>query len=479
MERYDVVIVGSGAAGLTAAMTARRRGARVAMLESRRIGGECTHYGCVPSKSILAAARQAEAMRTASRYGLPGYDPTSRFDFRAVMEHVSDVIEGVYLHEQPERFEDMDIDVVIDKSGARFLDEHRLQIGERVLESDYFVVCTGSSPRRVPDIGTRPLTFLDNENLWELRDAPRSIAFLGGGVVAVELGQAFARLGVPVTILQRGPRIIKDTDPDIGSVVEDAIHVDGVRVFTGAEVAACEVLRDDSVAVHIDQNHARKQLTVGAVFASLGRLPNVAGLDLENAGVEYSAAGITADAQLRTSQPHIYAAGDVLGGAMFTHVAGYQGEIAIDNILGVGRKSDLSMLPWAIFTDPEVGHVGLNETAARAVHGEVNVLRFNADIDRFQTESRTQGLLKIILDSDDNILGAEGVGLHAGEWVQFVSMAMQNDISISDLARTMFVYPTFAELAKKPITKYLRAKDPSDWFERARAERAAGAARDA
>jgi len=473
MERYDVVIVGSGAAGLTAAMTAKRRGARVAMLESRRIGGECTHYGCVPSKTILAAARQAEAMRTASRYGLGGYDPTSRFDFRAVMEHVSDVIEGIYLHEQPERFEEMDIDVFIDRSGAHFLDKQRMQIGERVLESDYFVISTGSSPRRVPDIGTVPLSFLDNENIWELRDTPRSVAFLGGGVVAVELGQALARLGIPVTILQRGPRIIKDTDPDIGAVVEDALHVAGVRVFTGAEVSACEILADGSIGVHIEQNHASKQLTVGAVFASLGRLPNVAGLDLENAGVEYSVAGIDADDQLRTSQPHIYAAGDVLGGAMFTHVAGYQGEIAIDNILGVGRKSDLSMLPWAIFTDPEVGHVGLNETAARAAGHEVNVLRFNADIDRFQTESRTEGQLKIILDSDDTILGAEGVGLHAGEWVQFISMAMQNDISIADLARTMFVYPTFAEMAKKPITKYLRARDPSDWFERARAERAA------
>jgi pyruvate/2-oxoglutarate dehydrogenase complex dihydrolipoamide dehydrogenase (E3) component len=468
MSRYDVVIVGSGAAGLTAAMTARRRGARVAMVESRKIGGECTHYGCVPSKSVLAVSRLAEAMKTAPRYGLPGYDPTSGFDFGRVMEHVASVVEGIYLHEQPERFEDMDIDVFIEPRGARFLDPHRLQIGDTVLESAFFVVSTGSSPRRVPDIGALPLTFLDNENFWELRQAPRSVAFLGGGVISVELGQAMARLGVPVTILQRGPRIIKETDPDIGAVVEEQLELDGVRIFTGANVLGCETLGDASIAVHIDQNHSRKQLTVGSVFASLGRIPNVEGLDLDAASVEYSAAGIPVDAYLRTSQPHIYAAGDVLGGAQFTHVAGYQGEVAIDNILGRERASDLSVLPWAIFTDPEVGHVGMNETRARAELGdEVNVLRFDASSDRFQTESRTDGFLKVLLDGEDRLLGAEGVGVHAGEWIQFISMAMQHDLSIADLARTMFVYPTFAELAKKPITQYLRAQDPSDWFDRA------------
>ena len=468
MPRYDVVIVGSGAAGLTAAMTARRRGARVAMLESRKIGGECTHFGCVPSKSILAVSKLAEAMRTAPRYGLPGYDPTSGFEFATVMEHVATVVEGIYLHEQPDRFEDMDIDVLIDPRGARFLDPHRIQIGETVLESEFFVVSTGSSPRRVPDIGDRPLTFLDNENFWELRQAPRSVAFLGGGVISVELGQALARLGVPVTILQRGPRIIKETDADVGAVIEERLQLDGVRVFTGAEVMACEALGDASIAVHIDQNHSRKQLTVGSVFASLGRVPNVGGLDLEAAGVESSAAGISADAYLRTSQAHIFAAGDVLGGAQFTHVAGYQGEVAVDNMLGQERESDLSLLPWAIFTDPEVGHVGMNETKARAELGDdVNVLRFDATADRFQTESRTDGFLKVILDGQDRLLGAEGVGAHAGEWVQFISMAMQHDLSIADLARTMFIYPTFAELAKKPITRYLRAKDPPDWFDRA------------
>jgi pyruvate/2-oxoglutarate dehydrogenase complex dihydrolipoamide dehydrogenase (E3) component len=468
MRPYDVVIIGSGAAGLTAAMTARRRGARVAMVESRKIGGECTHFGCVPSKSLLAVSKLAEAMRTAPRFGLPGYDPTTRSDFGSVMEYVASVVEEIYMHEQPERFEDMDIDVLIEPAGARFIDAHQVQVGESVLESAFFVVSTGSSPRRVPDIGSLRMAFLDNENFWELRQPPRSLAFLGGGVISVELGQAMARLGVPVTILQRGPRIIKETDPDIGAVIENQLKLDGVRVFTGAEVAACEALGDGGIAVHIDQNHSRKQLTVASVFASLGRIPNVSGLDLDAAGVDYSAAGIAVDDHLRTSQAHIYAAGDVIGGAMFTHVAGYQGEIAVDNMLGQERISDLSVLPWAIFTDPEVGHVGLNETAARAQFGDdVNVLRFDASPDRFQAESRTDGFLKILLDGQDRLLGAEGVGAHAGEWIQFISLAMQNDLSIEDLARTMFIYPTFAELAKKPLTRYLRAQDPSDWFDRA------------
>lgn len=464
MARYDVVVVGSGAAGLTAAVTAKRRGARVAMLENRKIGGECTHFGCVPSKSLLAVAKLAEAMRTAPRYGLPGYDPTTDLDFAEVMEYVARVVEEIYLHEQPERFEDMDIDVLIDEAGARFIDPHRLQIGERAIEADNIVLSTGSSPRRVPVLGDLPLRFLDNENFWELREAPRSVAFLGGGVIAVELGQALARLGIPVTILQRASRIIPVADAEIGTLIADTLKVDGVRIFTQAEVMGCQTLADGNIAIQVDQNHARKQLSVASVFASLGRLPNTGGLDLDAAEVEYTARGVTVDAHLRTSQPHIYAAGDVAGQAQFTHVAGYQGELVIDNILGRERENDLSLLPWAIFTDPEVGHVGLSEDAARREHGEIKVLRFEATADRFLTESRSEGFIKVYLDHSDRLLGADAVGAHAGEWIQFLSMAMQHGLSIEDVARTMFIYPTFAELAKKPITRYLRANEPSDQF---------------
>jgi len=462
MAKYDVAVVGSGAAGLTAAVTARRRGARVAMLESRKIGGECTHFGCVPSKSLLAVAKLAEAMRTAPRYGLPGYDPVTDLDFAAVMEYVARVVEEIYLHEQPERFEDMDIDVLIDPAGARFVDPHRLRMGDQTLEADNIVLSTGSSPRRVPVLGDLPLRFLDNENFWELREAPRSVAFLGGGVIAVELGQALARLGIPVTILQRAPRIIPTADPEIAALIANTLKFDGVRIFTQAEVQSCQTLADGNIAVQVDQKHASKQLSVGSVFASLGRLPNTSGLDLDAAGVEHTERGVTVDTYLRTSQPHIYAAGDVAGQAQFTHVAGYQGEVAIDNILGRNRESDLSLLPWAIFTDPEIGHVGLSEDAARKKHGEIKVLRFAATADRFLTESRSEGFIKVYIDGDDKLLGADAVGVHAGEWIQFLSMAMQHGLSIQDVARTMFIYPTFAELAKKPITRYLRANEPSD-----------------
>jgi pyruvate/2-oxoglutarate dehydrogenase complex dihydrolipoamide dehydrogenase (E3) component len=464
MAQYDVAIVGSAAAGLTAAMTARRRGARVAMLESRKIGGECTHFGCVPSKSLLAVAKLAEAMRTAPRYGLPGYDPATDLEFSAVMDYVASVVEEIYLHEQPERFEDMDIDVFIDAAGARFLDPHRIQIGERAIEADHIVLSTGSSPKRVEVLGDLPLRFLDNENFWELRDAPRSVAFLGGGVIAIELGQALARLGIPVTILQRAPRIIPVADPEIAALIADTLKVDGVRIFTGAEVMSCQTLADGNIAVQVEQNHARKQLSVASVFASLGRLPNVDGLGLEAAGIKYTERGISVDEHLRTSQPHVYAAGDVAGQAQFTHVAGYQGEVAIDNILGRNRENDLSLLPWAIFTDPEVGHVGLSEDRAREQHGDIKVLRFEATADRFLTESRTDGFIKVYIDEDDQLLGADAVGTHAGEWIQYLSMAMQHQLSIEDVARTMFIYPTFAEIAKKPLTRYLRAKEPSDQF---------------
>jgi pyruvate/2-oxoglutarate dehydrogenase complex dihydrolipoamide dehydrogenase (E3) component len=463
MAVYDVAVVGSGAAGLTAALTARRRGARVAMVERRKIGGECTHYGCVPSKSILAVAKLAEAIKSTPSYGLPSLEARADLDFAAVMGYVQDVVEQIYLGEQPSSFEDLGIDVFMEPAGAKFIDSHHLQVGDAVLSTDNVVLSTGSSPRRVPVLGERPLTFLDNENFWELRERPTSVAFLGGGVIAAELGQALARLGVRVTILERSPRILGVTDPDVGALVVDSLKNDGARIFTDADVVSCEILADGRVGVNIEQYNASRQIPVGSVFAALGRVPNIAGLGLENAGVDYTEAGIVTDEYLRTSQSSIFAAGDVASQAKFSHVAGYQGELVVDNIQGRNRRNDLSILPWAIFTDPEVGHVGLSEAAARSQHGEVNILRTDATLDRFQTESRTEGFLKVVLDSQDKILGADAVGLHAGEWVQFVSLAMQNDLSVRDLAETMFIYPTFSEIAKKPFSRYLRTKESTKW----------------
>jgi pyruvate/2-oxoglutarate dehydrogenase complex dihydrolipoamide dehydrogenase (E3) component len=467
MTHYDVAVVGTGGAGITAALTAKRRGASVAMIERRKIGGECTHYGCVPSKSLIAVAKLAEATRQRPRFGLPTASPSEAISFAGVMDYVQDVVDRIYLGEQPERFEDLGIDVFVESDGARFIDPHRLQVGGSVLEAEYVVLSTGSSPRRVPVLGDLPLRFLDNENVWELREAPESITFLGGGVVAVEIGQALARLGVRVTILERGDRIIRAVDPSVGDLVLDALESDGVRIFTGADVVSCESLSNGDVAVNIIQNAAPKQLRVASVFAALGRIPNTSGLELGNAGIEHTDDGITTDEYLRTTQPNVYAAGDVTSRAKFSHVAGYQGELVVDNMMGKNRPNDLSVLPWAIFTDPEIGHVGLSEEAARSTGHDVNTLRVDATVDRFQTESRTDGFLKVFLDSDDTILGAEGVGLHAGEWVQFVSLAMQNGLSIRDLAETMFVYPTFAEIAKKPFSRYLRTKESTTWLAKA------------
>ena len=461
MKEYDIAVIGAGSGGLVAALTARRRGLRVALLEKNKIGGECTHSGCVPSKTLISSARLYHAMQQADLHGLPKPASAARVDFAQVMEHVNDIVQSVYQNEQPEYFQGLGIDVYIHPSGAHFISKNEIQIGDQTIRADFTIISTGSSPRMAPHEGGEELPVLTNENFWDLRQQPRSILFLGGGVISVELGQCLARFGTQVTIIDRNSRIIKVADEEVGVLAADVLQKEGIRILTDSEVINCQQVEQNQVKVTIRQHNATQELFTDQIFVALGRTPNVAGLQLEQAGVTYTEKGIVTNQFLQTSAPNIYACGDVTSPAKFTHVASYQAEICIENIMkGNHLLNDLSVVPWAIFMEPEVAHVGLTEAEARQKHSKVNVSRVNTNsIDRFITESETTGFLKLIMDENDVILGADAIGAHAGEWIQFFTLAIKQRLSLQSIAETIFAYPTFSEIVKKAIARYLRGKE--------------------
>jgi len=432
------------------------------MLEKDKIGGECTHSGCIPSKAFLHAAHTFHATQNLSSLGLSEVRPVTDFHFGSVMEHVDDIVQSIYDHERPEVFQDMGLDTFVHPSGARFVDQNTVEIGGDSLSADHFIISTGARPRMIDIIGHNPLDYINNTNFWDLRDRPPALVFLGGGVIAAELGQALAHLGCKVTVIDRNPRILKVVDEEVGVLAANLFQGEGIEIITDSEITGCEQMSPDKVKIYMDQNGHQVELDAGRIFMALGRQPNVSGLGLENAGVEYHPIeGIQANEYMQTTASNIYVCGDVTTKMQFTPVADFQAVICVDNILkGNKRVNDLGVVPWSIFVEPEISHVGLNEAQARdQLDDDIQVSRVDASsVDRFVTSRSTNGFLKIIMDSDDRILGADAIGERSGEWIQLITLAIQNKMRAQDFVHTIFTYPSYAEIVKKALTRYLRSK---------------------
>ena len=463
MKQYDIAVIGAGSGGLEAALLATQQGARVVLLEKDKIGGECTHTGCIPSKTFINASKHYHAMRHAGAFGLPTLDPSNSLDFSAVMEHVNDVVEDIYIHEWPLQSDASGVDVIVHRSGAKFLNQREIQIGDETLRADYSIICTGSSAREVIKFGNRELVFLNNENFWDIRKLPRSIVFLGGGRIAAELGQALARFGSNVTIIDQEPRILNFLDDEVRRLVTEIFKREGIHMYTSAEINACETLDVGKTCIYLQQEDGNKVVTAEAIFVALGRNPNVSGMDLEKAGIEYDTTnGILTNEFLQTTAENIYACGDVTSKAKFTHVASYQATVCVKNILhGNKTVNDLSVLPWVIFTEPEIAHVGLSESQAREALGQVQVVKVDVAIDRFITEGQTEGFLKVILGEEDRVVGADAIGAHAGEWIQLLTLAIKHNLSPQDFLSTIIAYPTHGEIVYEAFYRFLDSKPPN------------------
>ncbi len=455
MKEYDIIVIGAGSGGLVAATTAHRKGLKTALIEKNKIGGECTHYGCVPSKALINAAKAFHSLQKMEQLGLTVEQ--SKPDFGKIMEQVDEIVQGIYQHETPDIFQNQGIDVFVDKSGAQFQDAHTITIGEEVLKAKNFVISTGSAPRMLDLEGIETVDVLHNENFWELRELPQKIVFIGGGVISAELGQSLARLGSEVYIMDKNPRILKVTDEEIGNYLTEQMEKEGVQLLNNSTPNR---FMDAKTLVYTKDGN-ETTITADFFFVAAGRAPHVNGMNLDKAGIEFSSRGIQTNEYLQTSTPHIYACGDVTTPLKFTHTASHQANICVDNILNNNRsKNDLSVFPWAIFTEPQIGHVGLSEKEAIVKYGEehISIFKVNASIDRFITDRKTGGMLKVIFNSKDLVVGAEAVGAHAGEWIQILTVVIKNEISAQQMADTIFAYPSYSEIIKKAFSRYLRTK---------------------
>ena len=460
MKEYDIAVIGVGSAGLVAATTSHRLGLKTIMLEKNKIGGECTHSGCVPSKALINAAKTYRSMSKTTSLGLPEVRMNGELDFSKVMEHVDGIINSIYEHEKPEVFEKQGIDVIVNQEGAKFLDAEHITIGGEEIMAKHTIICTGSSPRMVVVPGSEQIDFLDNENFWSIGELPKSILFVGGGIISAELGQALAVFGSEVTILERNSRILKVLDEDIAEVIINQFKSDGITIATGCSLKSFGK-KDNQIKVTFEDDHGVEKINYfEAIFMATGRVPNVEGMDLGKIGVEYSEQGIVTNEYLQSNVPNIFACGDVTTRFKLTHTASYQANVCVENIINKNsKKNDLSILPWGIFTEPEIAHVGIGENQAREKYNSsISIFKVDANIDRFITDSKVQGFIKVIFGANDEVLGAEAVGAHAGEWSQLITLVMKNDIPVSAMNDTFFSYPTYSEIIKKVFSRYLRTK---------------------
>jgi len=462
---YDLIVLGGGAAGLVASTGAASLGAKTALIEKKKLGGDCTWYGCVPSKTLLKSSQVFSLLKNLNKYGIrPG--GKADFDTGGVMKHVRDVITKVSSHHPPEVFEKRGIKVLF--GNAKFIDNRTLDLDGKKLTSKRFIICTGSHPMVPPIDGLKDIDYLTNENIFDLETLPKSLVVLGGGPIGIELSQAFARLGVQVSIVEMLEQILFREDQEAAAVLKETLIQDGIKIHE-AKKAVRFSKEADSVAVTIEDKSAKRStLLAEKALISVGRAPNLQGLDLEKAGVKYSGKGIEVDKTLRTTAKNIYASGDVAGPYQFSHMAEYQAIIALGNaLLPFKRKVDYEVVPWCTFTEPELAHLGLTEEEAKVKYGSVKVYRssYSAN-DRAVTDLEEKGLAKVICDRKNRILGAHIVGAKAGEIMHEYVLAKAAKSDIGTLSSAIHTYPTLAQVVKRTADQRYADLLSSGWFKR-------------
>ncbi len=455
----DLCVIGGGSGGLALAAGAAQMGAETVLIEAGKMGGDCLNYGCVPSKSMIAAGHAADVVRHAGRFGVNGHAP--EVDFKGVHDHVHGVIAAIAPHDSVERFEGLGVTVL--KARGKFLSGGELEAGSKRVKARRFAVATGSSPVVPPIPGLTDLPFDTNETIFDSQIAPSHLIVIGGGPIGAELAQAHRRLGADVTIVDMGPVLPKD-DPEMTALVREQLLADGIALKERVSVRKVEPA-GNGVAVVIETENGESARVEGSnILVATGRSANVEGLNLEAAGVDYDKRGIKVDARLRTSNKKIYALGDVTGGYQFTHVAGYHAGIVIQNALfRLPAKVDYKALPWVTYTDPELAHVGLSEAGANEAGHKVDVLRWSfEENDRAQTERRTEGRIKVVVGKRGKVLGATVVGQHAGELILPWVLAIRQGIKIKAMASVIAPYPTLSEVSKRAAGSYFTPKLFSD-----------------
>lgn len=451
---YDMIAIGAGAGGFVSSKVAAGFGKRVAMIEKKKLGGECTNAGCVPSKALLKAAAVARQARRMKDFGLalPG-DPVP--STHGVMEYVRSAVKKVYDSHPAEAFERSGIHVLY--GSPRFLDSRRIELNGRELSARTFMLCTGSSALIPPLEGLASVPYYTNENIFEIASLPSSLLVLGGGPIGIELASAFSRLGVTTTVIEMDQEILPREDRELARMLSGRLRTDGLRVLTDTRALA---IRKSGMGIALTVETWQKQhevLEAEAILIAVGRRPNTGGLDLEKAGVRYGPKGVETDAFLRTTAPNIYACGDIVGPYLFSHMTEYQAVTAVRNaFLPFKKKVDYETVAWATFTDPELAHAGLTEEEARERHGNaITVLRFDyGSMDRGRTDNTEFGMAKFICDRRGMLLGAHILGERAGDVIHEAQVLRHLGKPFTAIASMIHIYPTYTDVVRQPAKYY-------------------------
>ncbi len=457
MDRFDLIAVGGGTAGLVTAAGAASLGLKVALIEREALGGDCLWTGCVPSKALIASAKLAQQMRHADRLGLDGAAPVHVFE--RVMERMRRARSRVAEHDDPERFKQLGIDVVFGE--ARVTAPDTVEIEGRKLASRRIVIATGSSPTVPPIPGLDEAGYLTHATAFDENELPPRIAILGAGPIGLEFAQVYSRLGAHVTVFEMLPRVLPREDGEASAAVARVLDEEGIDILVSTRVERVDSAPDGAKVVHAkDGEGGTIERVVDQIFVATGRRGNADDLGLQALGVDVEGGAVKVDATLRSSVPSIWAAGDVAGGLQFTHVADYQAKLVLRNsIFPFSAKQDYRTVPWVTYTDPEVAHVGLTEEQARERYGDIKVYRYDfADLDRAIVDANAKGLVKVSTRRKGRIVGATVVANGAGDLLMPLVLAMKHKMPIGKLSRVVYPYPTMVEGIKRTADGYYREK---------------------
>jgi pyruvate/2-oxoglutarate dehydrogenase complex dihydrolipoamide dehydrogenase (E3) component len=449
--KADICVIGAGSAGLSVASGAAQMGARTVLIEADKMGGDCLNTGCVPSKALLAAAKSAQGVRASARYGIETGNPSAKFE--AVSKYVHSVIGTIAPHDSVERFTGLGCTVI--EAPAKFIDGRTVVAGDKTIRARRFVIATGSQPNIPPIPGLTEVPFFTNETIFQNTSLPEHLIVVGAGPIGCEMAQAHRRLGSRVTLLDIARMLPKD-DPDAVAVVHRKLISEGIE--------CAELIKDlrvektpDGVAAIVTEDGKERRIGGSHLLLATGRKPNLKGLDLDKAEIQFTPKGIVVDSRLRTSNKRVFAAGDVIGGYQFTHMANYHAGIIIRNALfRLPAKNAPAAVPWVTYTDPELAQVGPTEAEARKSLGDsIRVLRADfSGNDRAQAEASTEGFIKVIVGKRGRIIGATIVGPHSGELMMPWILAISKGLKIGDIAGLIFPYPTLSEISKRAAGSY-------------------------
>lgn len=447
----DICVIGGGSGGLTVAAAAAAFGVPVVLVEKNLMGGDCLNYGCVPSKALIAAGKQAHLMGAGARLGIAPVE--AEVSFSRVMQHVRDTIAAIEPNDSVERFTSLGVTVI--KAEARFRDPRTVVAGETEIRARRFVIATGSSPFIPPVPGLDSVPFLTNETIFEQRRRPNHLLILGGGPIGIELAQAHRRLGSKVTVIEAQKALGRE-DPELASLALEKLRAEDIAILEGSKVMRVEKGTRSGVRLHVESEAGTEIVDGSHLLVAAGRAANVAGLGLEAAGIRHTPKGIVVSDKLRSSNRRVYAIGDVAGGLQFTHVANYHAGLVIRAMLfRLPARENRDIIPRVTFTDPELSHVGLSEEEARKKHRRLSILRWPyAENDRAQAEGKTAGLIKLVTDRKGRILGASIFGAGAGEMIHFWALAITRKLTVREIASYVAPYPTLGEIGKRAAITY-------------------------